>query len=180
MNTSVSRSIYTALGLVAMATLAACQSGDAGDAKLDADKARAEANYDVAKENCESLSGNQKDVCEEQAKANKEKAQAGAKAEYEGDRESHNEARLDAAKADYEVAKARCDALGGNAKDVCLKEAEAALTAAKARADLGEAKIEASKHVTQAEYEAMKQRCDSLTGSAKDACVAEAKTYRVN
>ena len=38
------------------------------------------------------------------------------------------------AEAEYAVAKERCDDQAGNAKDVCVKEAKSAQTAAKANA----------------------------------------------
>lgn len=46
------------------------------------------------------------------------------------------------AKADYKIAKEKCDDLAGNPKDVCPKEAKAAMAAAKADA---KAQMETSK-----------------------------------
>ena len=51
-------------------------------ARFDAQVVRAEAEYDVAKEKCDDLAGNQKNVCEKEAKANEQKAKADAKAAY--------------------------------------------------------------------------------------------------
>ena len=79
---------------------------------------------------CESLSGNANDICMAEVKG-KEKV---AKAELEARNKNTNQARYDAlvtkAEVDYSVAKEKCDDQAGNVKDVCLKEAKAAETAA--------------------------------------------------
>ena len=84
----------------------------------------AEANYEVAKERCDDLSGNPKDVCLKEAKAVMTKAQADAKAAQKG-----TEARMDANKdkrdADYKVAIEKCDAMSGDAKANCISAAKA-------------------------------------------------------
>jgi hypothetical protein len=181
MTYSISRSTINAVGFAAMVAFATPGfAADAAKATYDAAKARAEANYEAAKERCESFTGNSKDVCQKQAKAEKEKAQANAKAEHKGDAKSHNDAHLDAAKADYQVAKERCDALNGNAKDVCIKDAKATLASAQGRSDMGEARMDANKDASKAEYQVQKEKCDAMTGDAKDACIAEAKMHRVN
>lgn len=51
-------------------------------ARYEAQVVRAEAEYDIAKEKCDDLAGNQKDVCEKEAKAIEAKAKADAKAAY--------------------------------------------------------------------------------------------------
>jgi len=47
-------------------------------ARIDARTAKADADYDVAKEKCDDLSGNQKDVCVKEAKAAHTKAKSDA------------------------------------------------------------------------------------------------------
>lgn len=51
-------------------------------ARYEAQVVRAEAEYDIAKEKCDDLAGNQKNVCEKEAKAIEAKAKAEAKAAY--------------------------------------------------------------------------------------------------
>ncbi len=79
----------------------------------------------------------------------------------------------------YDLAKERCDDLAGNAKDVCVQEAKAAHTRAKADAKLarqtGEARMKASDDKRDADYKVMVEKCDALAGDAKSACVAKAK-----
>jgi len=87
-------------------------------------KTRAETTYDVAKERCDDLAGNNKDVCVKEAKAAKETALADAKAG-----KKIHDARTDAADqkrdADYKVATEKCDALAGDAKSNCIAQAKA-------------------------------------------------------
>jgi hypothetical protein len=94
-----------------------------------------------------------------------------AKAEYK-----HTMKQAD---ADYKAAKANCNSLTGNDKDVCVKEAKASYQKAKADAKVartsGSARAEAGEDKREANYKVAKQKCDAKTGDQKDACVAEAK-----
>jgi hypothetical protein len=108
---------------VAMAHLQYQRSGDAKDmAKLT--EARYDARYEVAKEVCDDQAGNAKDVCVAKAKADHDKAKADAKLQ-KSVTEARNDAVDDKAKADYKVASQRCDAMSGDAKDVCMASARA-------------------------------------------------------
>jgi hypothetical protein len=86
--------------------------------------AKAEAGYAVAKERCDDLAGNPKDVCVKEAKAVEAKALADAKLGKE-----IGAAQSDAADtkrdADYRVAAEKCDALAGDAKASCIANAKA-------------------------------------------------------
>ena len=143
-------------------------------------KESAEQTYKTAKANCDSLSGNAKDVCVEEAKAARVHAVAEAEVQYKNTPRARNSARKDMAEADYKVAKAKCDAKSGNEKDVCIKEAKAALVTAKADAKAdkktAEARIDAKEDKNDANYRAEVEKCDSLAGPSRDACVASAKS----
>ena len=103
-------------------------------ARFDARVARVEATYKVAKEKCDDLSGNNKDVCVKEAKAAEVRGKADAKVDKVATESSQDamkktaEARQDAAEdkrdADYKVAVERCDTLAGDAKDQCVKAAK--------------------------------------------------------
>jgi hypothetical protein len=103
-------------------------------ARYDARVAKADADYGVAKEKCDDMSGNAKDVCVKQAKAEHTKARSGAKVAKVDDETRHEaaskrtEARKDAHEdtrdAQYKVAVEKCDAMGGAAKDQCVKDAK--------------------------------------------------------
>jgi hypothetical protein len=57
--------------------------------------------------------------------------------QHSGKAADRNHVMVTQAKADYLVAKERCDDLAGNAKDVCVKEAKAAEKKALANVRLG-------------------------------------------
>jgi len=96
--------------------------------------ARADAAYEVAKEKCDDLSGNPKDVCIKEAKAAHVKALADAKVDRIASDErragsektmaARREAAEDKRDADYKVAIEKCDALAGDPKDACVRDAK--------------------------------------------------------
>ena len=80
--------------------------------------------------------------------------------------------------------KAACDALSGNAKDVCVEEAKGKEKVAKAEAEAAykntpKAREKARVARADAAYEVAKEKCDDLAGNAKDVCVKEAKAAHV-
>jgi len=86
--------------------------------------AKAEANYSVAKEKCDDMKGNDKDVCVKEAKAVEVKALADAKMGKQI-AEVKKDAAQDKRDADYKVAAEKCDALAGDAKSTCIAAAKA-------------------------------------------------------
>jgi hypothetical protein len=94
-------------------------------------------------------------------------------------RENEYKAAVAHADADYKAAKTDCGRLQGNDKDVCMKDAKAAHVAAledaKAYRISGQANADARDAKLEARYAAAKERCDALSGDAKDACLADAK-----
>jgi hypothetical protein len=107
---------------------------DTPNNRYDLRIAKAETYYEVAKERCDELSGNTKDVCIKDAKSALTKATADARVERESgiaatrSNERVSEARIDAAedkrKAEYAAAKERCDAYSGKAKEGCITDAK--------------------------------------------------------
>jgi hypothetical protein len=95
--------------------------------QADRDKVRvvkAESAYEVAKERCDDLAGNAKDVCVKEAKALEVKALADAKMGEEIG-EARRDAAADKNDADYRVALEKCDAFAGDAKSNCVADAKA-------------------------------------------------------
>lgn len=150
----------------------------------------ADAQYRSAKDACSSLSGNAKDICLAEAKGNHSVAKADADAAHKNTAKARESARVAHAQATYDVAKEKCDDLAGNPKDVCVKEAKAAVVKGKSDAkvdrvasdtnrDAATTQAEARKDATadkrEAEYKVAVERCDALAGAAKDACVSSAK-----
>jgi hypothetical protein len=160
-----------------------------------------ESEYKFAKTGCNLFAGNAKDICMAEAKGKESVAKAELEANYKPSPKAHYEVRVAKAEADYMLAKEKCDDRGGNLKDLCIKEAEAALTTAKADAKLqekttdattkanekaSEARTDANKTVndarrdanadkTDAQYSVAKEKCDAFAGTAKDQCLAETK-----
>ncbi|MEO7151865.1 MAG: hypothetical protein ABIX46_09195 [Burkholderiaceae bacterium] len=86
--------------------------------------AKADATYNIAKEKCDDLAGNPKDVCVKEAKAVHVAAKADAKT-MKTVATSRNEAVDEKRDAQYQVATEKCDALSGDAKSSCIKTAKA-------------------------------------------------------
>lgn len=150
----------------------------------------ADAHYGIDKQACSSLSGNAKDICLAEAKGKYNAAKADAEAAYKNTDKAREEARVVRAEARHNVAIEKCDDLAGNAKDVCVKEADADLAKAKANAKVervaadtnreaatkqAEARQEANKDKLEADYEVAVEKCDALAGAAKESCVNNAK-----
>jgi hypothetical protein len=88
------------------------------------------------------------------------------------------------AAADYKVARARCDGIAGNPKDVCVAEAKAARVRAEADATAQykntlRAYTKARKDIADADYALDKTRCEAYTGNEKDVCLQRAKATHV-
>ena len=150
----------------------------------------AETQYKTDKDACSSRSGNAKDICLEEAKGKEKVAKADAEAAYKATPKAREDARVARAEATHGVAKEKCDDLSGNAKDVCVKEADAALVKAKADAKVdrvaadtqqdstakqADARQQAEQDKRNADYKVAIEKCDALSGSAKSTCVSDAK-----
>lgn len=89
------------------------------------------------------------------------------------------EAAIARADADYKVATEACSGKQGNDKDVCIQQAKSNRDKAKADAKAlhksQDAAADAQEDKLAADYKVAKERCDSLSGDAKDACIKNAK-----
>lgn len=159
-------------------------------AEHDSELNRLSADFKTAKRNCDTLSGNARDICMAEANGAHKVGRAELEARHTGTLQARYDAQVAKAEANYDVAKERCDDFAGNAKDVCLKDAKAALIRAKAGAKVdretrqanreslqkvADARRDADNDVRKAEYAAAVERCDSFAGNAKDRCIADAK-----
>ena len=98
-------------------------------------------------------------------------------------KEAHD-AAYKAAEAQYKSDQAGCSSLSQNAKDVCTEEAKGREKVAKADADAayeGTPKAREAARIARADatYSVDKEKCDDLSGNAKDVCVKEAKAVYV-
>ena len=140
----------------------------------------AAATYKSARAQCDAIAGNPKAVCIAEAKAARVRAEAEATAFYKNTLKAYTQSRLRIADANYDLDKARCGALAGNDKDVCVQQARATLVAAQADAKADKKAIEARSDARDdkrtAEYKVALEKCDAFAGAAKDACVSTAKS----
>ena len=150
----------------------------------------ADAQYKVDKDACSPRSGNAKDICLAEANGKEKVAKANAEAAYKATPKAREDARVARAEATYNVAKEKCDDVSGNAKDVCVKEADAALVRAKADAKVdrvaadtqqdstakqADARQQAERDKRDADYKVAIEKCDASAGPAKNTCISNAK-----
>ncbi len=171
-------------------------------AELKDAKAKIEASYKAALLPCDSMAGNAKKLCTVEAKGNKKVAMANLDASNEPSIKHQRNASEAKAEANYDLAHQKCQEQTGNAKDVCIKEAKAALVAGKADAKaamktadankdanktmtkaadkanekIGDARSDAASDKTDARYKVEIEKCDAMAGAAKDNCQAQVKT----
>lgn len=178
----MNKSLITVALALAFGLPVTAQAMSEGDYKGQQDKIGAE--HRAARQKCNSLSGNARDVCKAQAKGDEKIATAELGARRDNyTAEARHKVRIAKAEATHDVAREKCDDLAGNAKDVCIKDAKAALTRTKAEADAdrkasasSQASREKVANVTrEADYNAAVERCDTYAGEAKTRCVAETK-----
>ena len=142
------------------------------------------------KDACASRGGNAKDICLAEANGREKIAKAEAEAAYRNTPKAREDVREARAEATYNVAKEKCDDLAGNTKDVCVKEADAALVRAKADAKVDRVEADAQKDAAikqadarqqaaqdkrDADYKVAIEKCDAFAGANKTACVNDAK-----
>ena len=171
--------VLIGVATLAVATAATAKTTSETRATYNATLDKASADYKLARDKCNSLSGNGKDVCVAEAKGVEKRAKADAKAQYKHTSKAQTNALIAAADADYAVAKAKCGAKAGNDMSVCVEEAKAAQTKAvaeaKANKKVSDARVEAREDTRQADYQVAAQKCDALAGADKDSCVSAAK-----
>ena len=171
--------LKASLIVAAMLLLPVAQAATMAKADYQAEKSRISADYKADKAACATLSGNTKDICVEEASAKEKVALAELEYSYSGKPGDHTKVLEVKAKSAYAVAKEKCDDQSGNAKDVCVKEAKAveikALADAKMGQQIGEAKKDAAEDKRDANYKVAVEKCDAMTGNAKDSCIASAK-----
>ncbi|MBC7480806.1 MAG: hypothetical protein H7337_02585 [Rhizobacter sp.] len=169
----------TAIAMAALFTASGAFATTMAKADYTAAKDRISADYKADKEACAKFSGNEKDICQEQGKGKKDVARAELEYNYSGKPSDMNKVGVAKADSAYSVAKEMCDDKSGNVKDVCKAEAKAthikALADAKLVKKVGEAKTDAVQDKRDADYKVAAEKCDSLAGDAKSACVTAAK-----
>ena len=158
-----------------------CSGASAADDKTAYEQAKssAKAGYDADKKACDPMKGNANDICVAKAKAKRTRTEMEAEADWKGTPKAREHATKEIAEADYKGAKERCDDQKGNAKDVCVKEAKAAMTKtvadAKASMKGKEARMDARDDKRDANYDVAAEKCYAMSGDAKSSCIDAAK-----
>lgn len=165
-----------------LSTGAVCVAASAANitpAAYDSAKKDLETTYKTEREACNSMSGNAKDVCVETAKGKEKVAMARLQHMRSGDAKDMVKVAEARSEANYEVAKEMCDDQAGNAKDVCVAKAKAdhdkAKADAKANKSVVEARNDAAESKNKSDYKVASERCDAMSGNAKDSCMASAR-----
>lgn len=86
----------------------------------------------------------------------------------------------DAAASAYKAARARCDTVTGNPRDVCVAEARAERVRVEEEAGAAykntlKAYTQARMRIADANYDRDKARCGAFTGNQRDVCLKQAK-----
>jgi hypothetical protein len=130
-----------------------------------------ESAYKVDKAKCDSLAGNNKDICVEEAKGKQNVAKAELEANYKPSVKTRYDASIAKADADYSIAIEKCDGKTGNDKDVCVKEAKAAkvhqITNAETQMKSIKANVEASETSGDARAVAIEKSGDANAKAAE-------------
>ena len=177
--TALSRCWKSPLVVAALCLGGSAYAASMTHAEYSAKKDQISADYKADRAACDKLSGNEKDVCVEKASGKEKVAKAELEYSYTGKKSDADKIAVDRADADYAVAKEMCDDRKGNDKDICVKEAKAthtkALADAKMSKKVGAAEKDAAEDKRDADYKVASEKCDSLKGDAKTACMKDAK-----
>lgn len=176
-----------------LATAAGASFAAAPTAALNHDPAtyrnvtqKAATEYKAAVAKCDARSGNEKDVCMAEAKAARARTESQAIAKYNNSEKGRASARSKVAEAEYDVAKAKCDAKSGAEKDSCMDNAKSVRTAALADAKAGRdgatatgasgsAGLIASTDTKDPAKAAAIAKCEQVAGGSQTGCLIDNK-----
>lgn len=130
--------------------------------------AKASAQYDADKKRCDTLKGNDRDVCLERASANLKIAESDLKAYEKNTSAAAIKAQHERISQEDKVEKEKCDIYKGNAKDICVAQADATKMRREGNLKALESKLEG-------EYKLAVEKCESYSGDKRSTCKDEAK-----
>ena len=149
---------------------------------------KAMAEYKAATAKCDSMSGNDKDVCMAEARLTRTRTEANALSRYNNTPRGREKARTNLADAEYDLAKAKCGARSGADQDDCMNNAKSVHTAAVADAKAGSTATGASAAGAtdsgsdsreQARSAAATDKCAQVGGDGKTGCLVQSKPSAV-
>jgi hypothetical protein len=128
---------------------------------------------------CTVLRANAREVCYKQAKGKENDARAELNYAISGKEKDASKMRVVKADSAFAIAKEMCDDRTGNDKDVCRAEAKRTHVDALADNKMVKTIVAAEKKDMDVkrdqDYKVAVEKCDALSGDAKDACVSAAK-----
>lgn len=175
------RILKTTLGALMGATLmmGGAQAANFSKSVYNGAKDDIKASYKAQRDGCSGQSGNAKDVCVEYAKGYEKMALARLEYDYTGAPKDELAWIKASYEARYDIAKEKCDDATGDAKNVCQREAKTVRDKAEADHKLAKKVVaavdDAESTKLKADYKLAKERCDGMSGEAKDVCNASAK-----
>jgi hypothetical protein len=125
---SMMKRVASSLALIALSgglLTAVAADNDAAKVAYYAAGDKAAADFRDAHAICDTMTGSAQTICIEEAKLAQTRAKGNAEAEYRKTPQARLKARTDIANAEYAVAKAKCESIGGGDKEACLREANA-------------------------------------------------------
>lgn len=147
------------------------------------------AQYKIDQDACSLLDGNAEDVCGMRAKGKQGVAKADAKSAYEGTPSARENASLENAQANHNVAVEECADLAGTDRNVCVQRARDEFAKSRSRATDERAADDARRDAAAtppvvrnqgyadmraAEYWVLIEQCDPHPGQARNACISNA------
>jgi len=129
---------------------------------------KASNQYEADKKRCDTLKGNDRDVCLERASANLKITESDLKAYEKNTTAAGIKAEKERIKQLYKVDDEKCDSYKGNAKDVCEAQAEAVKKRREGNLKALETRLEG-------DYKVAVEKCESFSGDQRSACKDEAK-----
>jgi hypothetical protein len=133
---------------------------------------KAKIQYETDKKRCDTLKGNDRDVCQERAAANLQIAESDLKAYEKNTTAANIKAEKERIKQLHKVDDEKCESYKGNAKDVCEAQADAVMKRREGNLKALESRLEG-------DYKLAIEKCETLSGDKRSACKDEAKrTYK--
>jgi len=115
----------------------------AADASAALEFQRIDADFEAARERCDDLAGQAKDVCLAEARAERRIRKVEVAARGQGTSKAWYDAHIARAEAEFGVAKERCGIRAGNERAACIADARAGEARAKEEARLARQEAEA-------------------------------------
>jgi hypothetical protein len=118
----------------ALLLLCAAATAQAGDNSAALELQRIDAEFDAARERCDDLAGQAKDVCLAEARAERRIRKVEVAARVQGTSKARYDAQIARAEAAFGVAKERCGVRAGEERAACIADARAGEERAKEEA----------------------------------------------